>query len=146
MNLQNFISSITLSLAAVFILPDAKNDIVGTWSTNGDNPGRIEIYPDGKYYSGKIVWVQNSMRDGKLITDEKNPDPAKREQAIIGLQVLEGFSYNSAKNLWEDGTIYDPESGNVYSCIIRREGDDLRVRGYIGISLLGRTEIWNKFE
>jgi uncharacterized protein (DUF2147 family) len=63
---------------------------------------------------------------------------------LIGLVILKDFAFNG-KDKWEDGTIYDPNNGKTYSCVIRLKNESaLEVRGYIGISLLGRTEVWTR--
>jgi uncharacterized protein (DUF2147 family) len=57
--------------------------------------------------------------------------------------ILKGFE-KDGDNEYEDGTIYDPKNGKTYSCIIRQKGNKLSVRGYIGVSLIGRTTTWTK--
>lgn len=121
--------------------PDA---IIGTWLTAGDDNAKIEIFKsNGKYY-GKIVWLKNPIRDGGIALDVNNPDKSKHKNPIIGLQIISGFEFDADENIWDNGKIYDPESGKTYSCNIKKEGNKLKVRGYIGFSLLGRTEIWTK--
>ncbi len=81
---------------------------------------------------------------GKEKVDRENPDPALRSRPVIGLRIFEGFTYDG-DGRWKNGTIYDPASGKTYSCKIRLQDDgSLKVRGFIGISLLGRTEIWTR--
>lgn len=75
--------------------------------------------------------------------DKKNPDVAKQQAPIIGLSNLLGFTYKG-NGAYENGTIYDPANGKTYQCEIKLEGDILKVRGFIGFSLLGRTEIWTR--
>ena len=61
-----------------------------------------------------------------------------------GLTILEGFSYQE-ENLWSGGTIYDPNSGKTYKCKLSLNDDGtLKVRGYVGVSLFGRTEVWKR--
>jgi uncharacterized protein (DUF2147 family) len=61
----------------------------------------------------------------------------------VGLVILRDFKFDEDE--WEGGKIYDPESGKTYSCILSiQDKGTLKVRGYVGISLLGRTEIWKK--
>ena len=83
-------------------------------------------------------------KDGPVGTpkvDRKNPDPALRNRPIIGLQVVEGVTA-TGDNRWENGSCYDPESGNTYRCKMRLLSPDrLELRGYIGISLFGRTYV-----
>jgi uncharacterized protein (DUF2147 family) len=61
----------------------------------------------------------------------------------VGTVILKDFKYSG--KTWEDGTIYDPKNGKTYSCIIKAKGlNNLDIRGYIGISLLGRTTNWTR--
>ncbi len=84
------------------------------------------------------------MENGKPKLDNKNPDTKKRQQPIVGMTILTNFIFDG-KDEWEDGKIYDPESGNTYSCNMELNGrNKLKVRGYIGLSLFGRTEVWTR--
>ena len=96
----------------------------------------------GEKYFGKIVWLQSTV-DNKPMVDANNPDEKKRNQPIIGLIMLKSFEFDDDE--WDDGTIYDPENGKTYSChLTLKDINTLRVRGYIGIPLFGRTEIWTR--
>ena len=67
---------------------------------------------------------------------------SKQGNPIIGLNLVNGFVYQG-KNKWGDGTIYDPDNGKTYSCkMTLMEDNTLKVRGFIGISLIGRTQVW----
>ena len=83
---------------------------------------------------------------GALVVDQHNPNPAKRTTPICGLPLM--GSLRQAKNnpgKWTDGWVYDPESGNTYKAEMQLSGPDvLKLRGYIGISLFGRTETWTR--
>lgn len=119
------------------------DDLVGNWFTR-DSKAKIMIYKNGGKYNGRIVWLKVPLRNGKPKVDEKNPDPSLRNQPIIGLELIRGFSFDG-DNVWEDGTVYDPEGGKEYSCKITMVNrNTIKVRGYIGISLLGRTEVWTR--
>jgi uncharacterized protein (DUF2147 family) len=119
-----------------------QNDIVGVWQTGGNEPARIQIFKSGDKFYGKIIWLQNAVKDGKSRVDAKNPDKTKRNNPIIGLTILHGFRFNGSDE-WKGGDIYDPENGKTYSCYMYlKDHNTLKVRGYIGISLLGRTETW----
>lgn len=115
----------------------------GFWYTE-ENKSIVEIYraKNGKYY-GKIIWLKNPYEsDGSPKVDDQNPDPAKRKEPIIGLLILKGFEYKGNK-IYKDGTIYDPDNGKTYNCIMTLiDADHLDIRGYIGISLIGRTTQW----
>ncbi len=126
--------------------PDA---IVGKW-WNQEKEAQIEIYAcDGKY-CGRIAWLKepNYLADdpkgmsGKPRIDRENPDPSKRERPILGMNLVWGFSF-SGGNLWEGGFIYDPREGKTYKCKMTLVSPDhLKVRGFIGISLIGKTNDW----
>ncbi len=125
--------------------------ILGLWSTT-DNNSRVEIFKCGDNYCGKIVELKNpnySANDkrgmaGQPKVDRNNPDPDLKTRPLLGLQVLEGFGY-SGENVWKGGTIYDPDNGKTYKCkMTLTDPKRLEVRGYIGISWLGRTEVWTR--
>ncbi len=81
---------------------------------------------------------------GQPQVDRNNPDPDLRTRPALGLQLLEGFGY-SGGNVWKGGTIYDPGNGKLYKCkMTLTDPKRLEVRGFIGISWLGRTEVWTR--
>ncbi|TDX00616.1 DUF2147 domain-containing protein [Dinghuibacter silviterrae] len=119
------------------------DDVTGTWLTHGDKPAKVNIFRSGDKYYGKIVWLQIPLMDGKPAVDKNNPDPSKQTQPLLGLQLLKGFHF--ADDEWDDGNIYDPESGKTYKCTMSlKDPQTLKVRGYIGISMFGRTEVWTR--
>jgi uncharacterized protein (DUF2147 family) len=120
------------------------DDIIGTWQTAGVEPARIQIYRVGDKYHGKISWLKKPTDNGKVRVDANNPDNTKRNQPIIGLVILKNFKFDGDDE-WVDGTIYDPKNGKTYSCYIYLKTKDiLKARGYIGFSMLGRTETWTR--
>ncbi|NTV02219.1 MAG: DUF2147 domain-containing protein [Chlorobiaceae bacterium] len=135
--------SIVRASPALAVQPD---DVVGRWKTfrDGRHHGTVEIYRTSQNtYEGKIVWGEHP---GRL--DEKNPDPALRNRLLVGTVFLREFRYQD-ENDWSGGRIYDPDSGHEYRSYMKLEdgGKDmntLRLRGYVGISLLGRTEKWTR--
>jgi uncharacterized protein (DUF2147 family) len=144
---MKFIISIILCFASLnFIKSQEANKILGYWLTeNGKSQVKVFKATNGKYY-GKIVWLKNPLRDdGTPKIDDKNPDPALKNKPLIGLQILNGFVYDEKKKEWNEGKIYDPESGNTYKCFIKFKDNnynELYVKGYIGISLIGRETLW----
>ncbi|NCF74705.1 MAG: DUF2147 domain-containing protein [Gammaproteobacteria bacterium] len=103
-----------------------------------EKDGQLEIYRQGDSYSGRVVAYDVA---GQL--DEKNPEPELRSRPIVGLDLLSGFRFDEKSDRWEGGTIYDAKSGKTYQCRLWFDEDDFGVlwaRGYIGISILGRTE------
>lgn len=116
--------------------------VIGTWLT-ASGKAKVQIYKEGDKYNGKIVWLKiPTYEDGKPKTDKNNPDKAKQSAPLLGLNMLKNFEFDEDE--WEDGTIYDPENGKTYSCTIKYRDGKLDLRGYIGISLIGRTQTWYK--
>jgi Uncharacterized protein conserved in bacteria len=119
------------------------DDVVGQWYSE-KNESLIEIYKTGNKFYGKIIWLKEPLRDGKPKVDDKNPDEKLRNRPLIGLVILKDFVFDG-KDEWSDGQIYDPKSGKTYSCYMELENKDkLKIRGYIGISLIGRTTYWTR--
>lgn len=116
--------------------------IVGEWYTE-ENKALVQIYKADGVYNGKIVWLKEPKKDdGSEKLDTNNPDESKRDNPIIGLNLVNGFVYQG-KGKWGDGTIYDPDNGKTYSCKMQlKEENSLKVRGFIGVSLIGRTQMW----
>ncbi|WKN43486.1 DUF2147 domain-containing protein [Tunicatimonas pelagia] len=124
-------------------LAQSAEAVVGTWYTT-DQRGKVEVYPCGDTFCGKIVWLKEPENtDGTPILDKGNPNESLRERTIVGINILEDLTYEG-EGEYEDGEIYDPESGKTYSCLMRlkKGGNELEVRGYVGISLVGRSEKW----
>lgn len=120
------------------------NAILGVWET-GNGKARIKIDQNGDKYSGRIVWLREPNDEtGKPKLDKNNPDEGFRKKPLLGYTMLKDFIY-AGKKVWEEGTIYDPESGSTYSCTITMTDENtLDVRGYIGVSLFGRTDVWKR--
>ena len=141
---------VVLAVSSAFGDPDS---VVGRWYTEG-NESQVEIYKvekDGKTtYSGKLVWFENPVYEeddpeaGKKLRDRNNPEEARQNDPLLGLVMLKDFEYDVGDDSWSEGTIYDPERGKTYSCVMRLSegGAKLDVRGYIGIPALGRTTQW----
>lgn len=119
--------------------------IEGIWY-NQEKTSKIQVYKakDGRFY-GKIVWIDKPMKDGKPKVDDKNPDESKRNTPIVGLIILKGLE-KDGDNGYDGGKIYDPKNGKTYSCKITHKGKTLDLRGFVGISLIGRTSTWTLAE
>jgi uncharacterized protein (DUF2147 family) len=117
--------------------------LVGQWYTENDR-SIIEIWKSGNAYNGKILWVRDSLDEvGKLKLDKNNGNEALRKRTVVGMQILSNLKFQNDE--WIDGSIYDPESGNNYSCKAAMNGSKLDLRGYIlGMPFLGRTTTWRK--
>ncbi len=137
--------TIISSLFAAFA-QNSNEDIVGVWET-GNGKARVKIDKVGDYYFGRIVWLKEPLNaEGKPKVDKNNKDESKRNTPIIGLRLVGGFKWEG-ENRWEGGTIYDPETGNEYKCNITLiDRNTMNIRGYIGISMFGRTDTWKRVE
>jgi len=118
--------------------------VLGKW-INPSGEGQIQIYKKGESFYGKLVWLKapNDEATNKPKLDKNNPDKNLQSRPILGLEILKNFKFDG-DNVYEDGNIYDPKNGKDYSCKITLNGNKLKIRGYIGISLLGRSEVWTR--
>jgi uncharacterized protein (DUF2147 family) len=126
-----------------FVASAQKADaILGSW-VNPNGEDHILIYKKGNKYFGKLDWIKYPNDEtGKPKTDKNNPDETLRTRPELGLELLKDFVYD--EDVYDDGTIYDPKNGKTYSCKMTLDGNSLKIRGYIGISLFGRSETWTR--
>jgi uncharacterized protein (DUF2147 family) len=122
------------------------NDILGKWLSESGK-AKIEVFESGNKYYGKIIWLKNPLdKQGKPKMDDHNPDPKEREHHLLGLLLLKSLEYDG-KGTWQNGTIYDPVNGKNYRCRITKDAKgNLDIRGYIGVSMIGRTTVWVRVE
>jgi uncharacterized protein (DUF2147 family) len=120
-------------------------DVTGVW-LNQSAEGKIKIFKVNDLLFGNLIWLKNpNNENGKPKLDNKNPDATKANRKLQGLLILTGFHWDQANKHWNDGEIYDPKSGKTYKCSLTLQNkDELHIRGYIGISLLGRTDTWTR--
>jgi uncharacterized protein (DUF2147 family) len=134
-------AGLAVGLVAALAAPTASaaDGIKGFWRT-GDGRSVIEILDCTNGICGRIA----GLPPDAPATDVNNPDQSKRNKALCKLVMLHSFT-QSSDNEWEDGTIYDPKSGKTYDATMTLTGPDtLDLRGYVGISLLGRTDTWTR--
>lgn len=128
-----------LWLFTALVLPTrtpTANAIEGQW-LNPQKDARFLIYKKQDRYFGKVVWGTGER------LDVKNPNPALRKRDLQSFDLLQNFRFDDGS--WVDGTIYDPREGKTYSCVLKlKSATQLEVRGYVGIPLFGRSEIWTK--
>ena len=95
---------------------------------------------------GRVVWLRSPFDDdGCDLRDRHNPEPALRARQVMGLEILRGLDAAAGRHLGERAASTIPASGNTYTCHLALDGDDrLRLRGYVGIPLLGRTTTWTR--
>jgi uncharacterized protein (DUF2147 family) len=117
--------------------------IIGTWETDAKD-AKMEIFKSGDYYYGKLLWGNKVVEaDGTTSKkDSKNPDQKLRTRNILGITNLTGLKFDDGD--YVNGKIYDPPSGKTYDCKAWLKNGKLHLRGYIGLSMLGKTAIWHK--
>lgn len=121
------------------------DDLVGIWEPSSGK-GRVKIEKIGEKFYGKVVWIKEPIdpETGQKKLDKSNPDPALRTRPRLGLRVIKDFTFMS-NGIWDNGTIYDPENGSTYNCkITMKDLNTLDIRGYIGVSVFGRTDVWKR--
>ncbi len=111
---------------------------LGDWQVPSGTIVRIDPCPSG--FCMRIVFI-SPKADSTM--DIHNPDATLRARSLCALEIGSRFHSSDATHA-SGGTIYDPKSGNTYRGQMVVEGDLLRLRGYIGFSLFGRTEIWHR--
>jgi uncharacterized protein (DUF2147 family) len=127
--------ALLLSAAAPLTSPS----LLGDWIT--PNKSIVEVYSCDKAICMRIAHVDAAV--GHTV-DGLNPDPSKRDRRLCGLEIGSGFMPKDAAHA-EGGRLYDPNSGNTYSGTLALTDDStLKLRGYVGISLFGRTEVWHR--
>lgn len=129
---------IVLTTLFSFAAVNAQTGIYGRWNTG--RGGIVEIYDCGNKLCGKLVASEEPDR-----IDVNNPDPAKSDEKLIGHNILSGFK-QTGDRVWKKGKIYNPNSGKSYSANLTLDGNQLEVRGFKGISLLGKTVKWTRAE
>lgn len=138
-----FLTILFVAVAGVF---SAQAQVTGKWKTIDDETGKaksiVEIYEsNGKLY-GKITEILNPAKKGSKCDKCEGADKGK---PIEGLVIIKGLTKDGSE--WTDGDILDPTKGKLYSCTLKLEGKDkLKVRGYLGVSLLGRTQTWTRVQ
>ncbi|HTV06144.1 MAG TPA: DUF2147 domain-containing protein [Acidobacteriaceae bacterium] len=117
------------------VAPSQKG-VLGEWTT--PNGSVVNIYQCGKDVCLKVVAIS---KQAPSRVDGENPKRALRKRPLCGLEIGHGFHMTSPDHA-EDGQLYDPESGNTYRGWMTADGNTLHLRGYIGLSIFGRTETW----
>lgn len=146
MNRVSFlISCLCMLMMGTLSAQDDGDALVGVWEPS-NGKARVKIDKIGNKYFGKIVWLREpeDPETGKPKLDKNNPDKSMQNVPLRGYRMLKDFVYQGDGE-WVDGTIYDPESGSTYSCVIKlKDENTLDIRGYVGVKVLGRTDVWKK--
>jgi uncharacterized protein (DUF2147 family) len=145
----SFVLFIFAGIALNVYASQHSDDVLGVWLSM-EKTSKIKIYKcgnDGTKYCGKIVWLKRDKEeDGSPRVDKNNPDSKKRKRPLQDLVILKLFEYDSKNKEWNNGSIYDPYTGLTYKCYLKKSGQILKIRGYFGVSAIGRTAEWTKSE
>ena len=118
--------------------------IFGKWHSTNEETGEvdsvIEVYEKNGKAFAKVIEIKNPKRKNAICDlctgDNKN-------KPILGLNILTGLEKDGEE--WSGGKILDPRNGKVYKCYIKLENENkLKIRGYIGFSLIGKTAFWTR--
>ena len=132
--------SLLLLLASGTLLADMAS-VEGRWLTQ-ERDGWIRVKVIGDTLEGSIAGSPNDDEEREF--DDRNPDPALRNRRLQGLTIMTGFQFNGGGR-WTGGRVYDPNTGKTYKCTVTLlDANTLKIRGYIGVSLFGRSEIWTR--
>lgn len=137
------ITCIVLMLVSTF---NFSQSVAGKWKTIDDETGKViavvEIYERGGKIFGKVHEIINPKDRNKVCSNCTGED---KDKPILGLTVIKGLLKDGSE--YNSGKILDPKHGRLYQCFITLESKDkLKVRGYIGISLFGRTQYWHRIK
>jgi uncharacterized protein (DUF2147 family) len=142
-------------LAAIFMICSSSllfaqnstnaNEIVGVWLSEKKD-GKVEIFKQGDKYFGKLFWGKTMFENDGITSkkDVNNTDAKLKNRNLKDLIILTNFVFDDG--VWNGGKIYDPEVGKTYSCTMKLKNNILKIRGYVGISLFGRTSEWTRIK
>ena len=119
-----------------------RSAVFGIWATSGT---MIEIAPAGESLSARIVALKHPRwreKDGVGVVGEPkidlhNPDASMRDRPFIGLEMLSDYQFRKGK--WQ-GTLYLPSNGTLWKSTARVKNGKLKLRGYVGVSMFGKTQ------
>jgi len=138
------IISLSIYLLVIGVLNTYSQSIFGKWKTIDDETGNeksiVEIYQkDGKAYA-KIIQLLEKGKEDKVCDKCKG---SNKNKPIKGMVIINGLSKDDDE--WNGAKILDPKTGKEYKCYITLDTPNkLKVRGYIGFALIGRTQYWHK--
>ena len=139
-------SAIAVLVCGFSVSAMAQMSPVGVWQTIDDKDGsvksEIRIVENAGVVSGKVdkILDPKAKQDDKCVecTDER------KDQPILGMEILRGLKKTEGKDVWEGGNILDPKNGKIYRATVTpiEGGKKLQMRGYIGFFY--RTQVWNR--
>jgi uncharacterized protein (DUF2147 family) len=149
---MKWLVALAMSLASTAALAageTANLSPVGNWQTIDDNSGKpralVRIVELNGELSGTIEKIYSAPGEDPAPRCVKCTD-SRRDQPVLGMTFLNGLKKDAEPLVWSGGEILDPDNGSVYRsrATLSEDGTKLQVRGYIGIALLGRTQVWKR--
>ncbi len=141
-------STITIGLfSAVLSCMASASSPEGVWKTIDDATGEAKSYvtitADNGTFSGTVSKILDPAKEDSICSKCKGE---RKDQKIVGMTILWGMKQQGDK--YDDGNVIDPESGKIYSGHMKllADGNTLEVRGYIGFSLIGRSQTWERVQ
>jgi uncharacterized protein (DUF2147 family) len=137
----------TLIIATLCLAPSLSTasaaEVTGLWLT--EKKGIIvDLYECDGGLCGRTVWLKKMFnKDGSPRLDGNNPDEALHGRHWCGIEVITNVRPDGPSK-WDDGEIYDPKTGRTFDIEIKQKGERLKVRGYYGIKIAGKSEIWTR--
>ena len=120
---------------------ESSDKIIGIWF-NEDKTSKVEIYKEGNFYLGKVIWISELERNPKLQPkDKNNPKSQLRNRNILGLDILTGLQYVNGK--WINGTIYSPKRGIYADCKIEFVSNS-QLKVIVSKSGFTKTQKWTR--
>ena len=135
---------ITLLICVLATSSMYSQSVIGKWKTiddeTGDTKSIVEVFSkSGKIYA-KVVEILDLANKNSVC---KKCSVEDKNKSILGLTIIKGLSKDGSE--YNSGEILDPKNGKLYKCALSLESKDkLKIRGYIGFSLLGRTQYWHR--
>jgi uncharacterized protein (DUF2147 family) len=122
----------------------SSHQIVGIWESEEKNL-QIEIFEDYGQFAGRMIYFKCSSEEiMRTCTDLENPDKNLTSRKLLGLKLVTKLEYKGT-NVWDDGEIYDPNSGRIFDARIKLNSPNTAiVRGYWKYRWLGRSMVFNR--
>ena len=128
-------------LLALSLSPMFSQSPLGLWKTVDDTDGIAKSYIEIHEIDGQLFATVRELLPAADKTHCSACKGDKKDAPLIGMTLMRDMEKDGKK--WSGGYILDPATGKEYKCIIQLDGDDkLKVRGYIGAPLLGRSQYW----
>ena len=135
---------VNVSLPAHAQISEPDFDPTGIW-WSAEHDAKIEITRDKDgALTGRLIALLPIDADS---VDAHNANPALRRRPVLGLTIIKGFTHKLGEKEWQNGTVYDPQEGKTYQGNLwMDDAEHLNLHGFVGIALLGRTEVFDKVD